>query len=257
IFFNYNTSLAQEQFWFKGSNGSWLYKSTISSSYTSSANEWATISVGAVYYRNAYWGKQRARVFSRIDAVENDYPYATDIKVVGLKSALKDINGPNNTYDSLTITSAYPSHQIPSETGVEILYDLAGYIWNDAPMILNIIANGFGSTDVNHWHDAAFPERHQRILVSNNYGLSKVDMPLIDNYGYPIPHNQADRYAEWFNVNGFTSTIIYNLPDYINKKYKLRAWGQALYDITYEGEGGLTLTVQSAYPTVDYYVHDY
>ncbi len=192
-------------------------------------------------------------MFARPRAVELTYPNYS-VYVTGIKSALKDINGPGNTYDSLSITEAYPLKSTSSSNIGSLEYILGGYIWNYAPITVEIVANSFTSDEIDHWYPSSNPERERRVMVSDKgviQGLDNVSLPLKDNYGYDIPHTQADQYAAWFNVNGFTCIILYQTPLLVGE-YKLRAWAQVLYKVEYLGA---TIGVQSAYPSVDYYIN--
>lgn len=192
----FNISFAEETWWWKGSNGSWLYKvATSSNPYANATYEWSTISVGAIYYPSMGWGKQNARVFARSDAVKQTYSqYNTvnSVYVTDIKSALKDVNGTGNTYDRLTITEAYPVATTSARTIDSLAYTLGGYIWNGTAITLDLIANVISVDQIVHWNPSGAPERERYVMISDTgliTGLKNVSLPTKDNYDYLIPHN--------------------------------------------------------------------
>lgn len=81
-------------------------------------------------------------------------------------------------------------------------------------------------------------------------------MPIEDNYGYAVTHDQADMYANWFGVNGFISEIIYNLPSENSTWYNLRAYGHIEYKVHFYGYNvENVIMVQTDYAMVDHYVN--
>lgn len=233
-----STSAFAYSFWYKGSNDSYLWKTSSPGDYNSTTAPWASATAHAFFDRGNSTGIQKIKVFARPDSVQARYP-AHRVDVMTARAGFYD----NDSRNLLYIDSAYPLVSTSSLTIPGLNYKLLGYTHQHVAFAIDIMTNAL-TGGVDHWG-----HMDRRIVtLHHNSSLNKERMSAPNS----VHHSALE--LQYNNTRkGFTAHFGYRIPTNIKDRYALRGWGQVYYNVVAQWGA---VTYQSGYATVNFFVQE-